>query len=114
MSARCNKRFWLCGVNIKYGEVCKGKATKKGFLYAKNNQKEAINIFEKFLPEDEAIDLRKSLKVSAKYFGTELEWGIMDSDVVEKFLKWLRTEGLELQEFGVHDIISNELLQLKF
>ena len=90
------------------------KATKKGFLYAKNNQKEAINIFEKFLPEDEAIDLRKSLKVSAKYFGTELEWGIMDSDVVEKFLKWLRTEGFELQEFGVHDIISNELLQLKF
>ena len=90
------------------------KATKKGFLYAKNNQKEAIDIFEKFLPEDEAIDLRKSLKVSAKYFGTELEWGIMDSDVVEKFLKWLRTEGLELQEFGVHDIISNELLQLKF
>ena len=38
----------------------------------------------------------------------------MDSDVVEKFLKWLRTEGLELQEFGVHDVISNELLQLKF
>ena len=78
------------------------------------NLDEAINIFEKFLPEDEDIDLRKSLKVSAKYFGTELEWGIMDSDVVEKFLKWLRTEGLELQEFGVHDIISNELLQLKF
>ena len=38
----------------------------------------------------------------------------MDTDVVERFLKWLRKEGLELQEFSVHDIISNELLQLKF
>jgi len=90
------------------------KATKKGFIFAKNNQKEAINIFEQFLPEDEAIDLGKSLKLSAEYFGTELDWGIMDIDVVERFLKWLRTEGLELKEFSVHDIISNELLQLKF
>ena len=88
------------------------KATKKGFIYAKNNQKEAIDIFEEFLPENEVIDLRKSLEISAKYFGTELDWGIMDSYVVERFLKWLRKEGLELKEFSVHDIISNELLQL--
>jgi hypothetical protein len=37
----------------------------------------------------------------------------MDSDVLKNF-KMVRTEGLELQKFGVHDIISNELLQLKF
>ena len=48
------------------------KATKKGFLYAKNNQKEAINIFEKFLPEDEAIDLRKSLKIDKCMHNTVL------------------------------------------
>lgn len=85
--------------------------SKKGFLFAKNNPKQAIEIFKKFVPKNEKVNLEKSLNFSSKYFGNSENWGIMDDVVVDNFLKWLHAEGLESKKFTSKDIISNELLK---
>ena len=86
------------------------KATKKGFIFAKENQKEAIEIFSKFIPKEDDIDLEKSLDISAVHFGSEEDWGIMKPSVVNQFLSWLSNEGLEPRKFTFNEIMSNELL----
>ena len=85
--------------------------SKKGFLFAKSNPTQAIEIFKKFVPKNEKVILEKSLNFSSKYFGNSEDWGIMDDVVVDNFLKWLHAEGLESKKFTSKDIISNELLK---
>ena len=86
------------------------KATKKGFLFAKENQKEAIEIFSKFVPKEDDIDLAQSLNISAVHFGSKEDWGLMMPSVVNQFLSWLSNEGLEPRKFNFNEIMSNELL----
>lgn len=97
----------------KNKKKCKSflSCSKKGFLFAKSNPTQAIEIFKKFVPKNEKVILEKSLNFSSKYFGNSEDWGIMDDVVVDNFLKWLHAEGLESKKFTSKDIISNELLK---
>jgi len=86
-------------------------ATKQGFLYAKNNPKEAVEILAALIPEkDKNIDLTKSLAYSSKYFGNENEWGIMEESSISEFLEWIYTHQLETIKLSTRDLIDNSLL----
>lgn len=86
-------------------------ATKKGYLYAKNNPKEAIEILGNLLPEkDKNTNLQKALEASAESFGSEQSWGEMNPAKVKEFLDWIYANGLETQALKVEEVINNKLL----
>lgn len=86
-------------------------ATKQGFLYAKHQATEAIEILANLIPEkDKNIDLTKSLAHSSKYFGNDEEWGKMEEDAVTEFLNWIYTHELETIKLSTSDLIDNSLL----
>ncbi|MCS6833446.1 MAG: ABC transporter substrate-binding protein, partial [Flammeovirgaceae bacterium] len=60
------------------------KATKKGFLLAKENANQAISILKNYLTEHDItnIDLAKSLSMTAPYFGDEQTCGMMKQERV--------------------------------
>ncbi|MEM6720094.1 MAG: ABC transporter substrate-binding protein [Bacteroidota bacterium] len=86
-------------------------ATKKGYLYAKENPAEATTILSKFIPEkDQQIDLQKALAVSAAAFGDETSWGTISATNISAFLQWIYTKNLETEQLLVTDIYTNILL----
>ncbi|MFT5915954.1 MAG: ABC-type nitrate/sulfonate/bicarbonate transport system substrate-binding protein [Flammeovirgaceae bacterium] len=88
-------------------------ATKKGYLYAKSNPKEAIEILENLLPEkDKSTNLHKALEASVDSFGSEENWGKMNPEKVKEFMDWIYANGLETQELKVEEIISDINLQI--
>lgn len=88
------------------------KATKKGYLFAANNQKASADILAKFIPEkDQSINLLSALEVTAKSFGDENSWGTLDNKVIETFLNWIYNKGLETQKIMAKDIYTNSLLR---
>ena len=87
------------------------QASKKGFLWSKENPQEAIAILKNHLAENDAdIDLMKCLNYSAPHLGNEDSWGKMDLDSVQTFLDWLRSKGLEKQAFKSSDLIRVDLV----
>lgn len=87
------------------------EATKKGYLFAKSNEQESLEILRKFIVEsDSDIDLKKSLKASLKAFGNEQTWGKIDPNVISEFLQWIVDNKLESKSLKVSDIFTNELL----
>lgn len=86
-------------------------ATKKGYLYSKENPKEACKILYDELPEyDKEIDLKEALSQTVTAFGTENNWGIMEENNVLDFLNWLKKNQLETTSFKLKDLLTNSLL----
>ncbi|UZO81347.1 ABC transporter substrate-binding protein [Aquimarina sp. ERC-38] len=86
-------------------------ATKKGYIYAKENQTEALAILTKVVPKkDHLINLEKSLEATIPYFGTQ-DWGHMDSQNVTDFLNWLAEHQLEKQELKPDQLFTNNYLE---
>ncbi|MGB5943909.1 MAG: ABC transporter substrate-binding protein [Leeuwenhoekiella sp.] len=87
------------------------KASKKGFLYAKNNPKEAAALLAKYIPEsDKTIDLEQSIKISSKSYGSDTEWGTMSASRITEFTDWLKHKNLEQNPPEAEKLFSNSLL----
>lgn len=87
-------------------------ATKKGFLFSKDNPEKACVVLSKHVPKyDENINLIKALSASSPFFGDQDNWGMMDPTSVYTFLLWLHKNNLETTRFMPSDIITNEFLE---
>ncbi|MBO0947720.1 ABC transporter substrate-binding protein [Fibrella forsythiae] len=88
-------------------------ATKQGFLYAKANPEEAVDILRQVVPERDrqAIDLLKSQTYTAAYYGDESNWGKMDASRIQRFVDWLHEQGLENTPPDVQNLFTNELIE---
>ena len=88
------------------------KATKKGYLFAINNESEAVAILNKYISESDKdnIDIKKSLEISKPYFGTIDTCGFMESKRIQLFLNWLVKKELESSKILDQDLFTNELL----
>lgn len=83
------------------------EASKQGFLYAKDNPKESIDILRKFIPEyDRHIDLSRALEITAPHFGTQNNWGTMEERKMLVFLNWLEAKGLETAALSLQQLIA--------
>ena len=88
------------------------QATKKGFQFAIQNQREATDILRQHVPERDArlIDLEKSQAAAAAFYGNASEWGTMATSRVEAFLDWLIAHGLETEAVKNVPLFTNSLL----
>lgn len=91
------------------------KATKKGFLFTKNNLNESKSILQRYLTnyDLENIDIDKSLTMTFPHFGDEVNCGIMKQEKVLLFLKWLVDNQLENRRILNQNLFTNELLEKK-
>ena len=89
------------------------KATKKGFLYPKNNLIESTEILSRYVTEYDLnnIDLEKALLFSIPNFGDFSSAGFMNQDRVSGFIQWLVDKGLENETILNQSLFTNELLE---
>jgi hypothetical protein len=87
------------------------KATKKGYLYAKDNTSEAIKILNSFLTDYDKtnIDIEKSLNITVPFFGNESTCGMMKHERLTAFFKWLSDNQLENSRILEQTLFTNEL-----
>ena len=87
------------------------EATRRGYLHASTNQAEACQILYPHLTpyDQQQVDLKKSLEVSAPFFGDDTTCGKMKSTRVQAFLDWLVAHGLEDARILEQDLYTNEL-----
>ena len=87
-------------------------ATKKGFLDAIENAEEAAKILQKQVAKsDRHMDILATIKFSAPYFGDASNWGVMESENVQRYLDWIYQHELETVLISVRDMVTNELLK---
>jgi ABC-type nitrate/sulfonate/bicarbonate transport system substrate-binding protein len=88
------------------------KAAKKGFLYAKSNPKESVELMQKYIPkpDQEAIDLPISQQYTNQFYGDATNWGQMESSRVNNFINWLNENQLETEITSADELIDNSLL----
>jgi ABC-type nitrate/sulfonate/bicarbonate transport system substrate-binding protein len=88
------------------------QATKQGFLYAQQHVEEAARILEKHMSVRDCagVNVIRSLKQTAPFYGTAETWGVMQPDKIRLFLEWLQEHALEPNASRLHDRFSNELL----
>lgn len=89
------------------------KATKKGFLYPKNNLIESTEILSRYVTEYDLnnIDLEKALLFSIPNFGDFSSAGFMNQERVSSFIQWLVEKGLENETILNQSLFTNELLE---
>ena len=89
------------------------KATKKGYLFVKNNLQESKSILQRYLTsyDRENIDIEKSLAMTFPHFGDEFNCGIMKQERVLPFLKWLVDNDLEDKRILEQYLFTNELFE---
>jgi ABC-type nitrate/sulfonate/bicarbonate transport system substrate-binding protein len=87
------------------------EATRRGYLHASSNQSEACQILNPHLTpyDQQQVDLKKSLEVSAPFFGDAATCGKMKPARVQAFLDWLVGHGLEDSRILKQDLYLNEL-----
>jgi ABC-type nitrate/sulfonate/bicarbonate transport system substrate-binding protein len=89
------------------------KATKKGYLYAANNNVIAAKILNEYLTEYDKknIDLDASMAITTPYFGNEETCGFMKPERITIFLKWLVAHNLENKKIIEQNLFTNNLLK---
>ncbi|MFC4232247.1 ABC transporter substrate-binding protein [Parasediminibacterium paludis] len=92
------------------------QATKKGYLYAKENKAVAIDILEKQLtPYDKAnINLSKALDATILHIGDDVTCGLMQPERVNAFLEWLVKHELEHSSILGQTLFTNELVAKEY
>ena len=87
------------------------RATKQGFLYAQENPSFAANCILPFVAEsDKDIDLVQSQEYTNPFYGDATNWGIMEEDNVNNFLRWIKANELENTSLGYKDLVLPGLL----
>lgn len=87
------------------------KATKKGFLFVKDNLNEAATILKSYVTKYdlENIDIEKAISYTQPYFGDESNCGKMKDKRVFDFLNWIVKNGLENEGILKQSLFTNEL-----
>jgi hypothetical protein len=77
--------------------------------YSQQYQEESTSILSKYIPkQEEHIDLKRALELTAPSFGDEKNWGQFDERIVQSFLDWIYEKNLETSRLGLSEIVSNE------
>jgi ABC-type nitrate/sulfonate/bicarbonate transport system substrate-binding protein len=87
------------------------EASKEGFLYAKENPANSVEILKKYIPDYDLknIDLHKSLAMTSSHFGDRSNCGFMKHERVSSFLNWLVENKLEDEKILQQNLYTNEL-----
>lgn len=90
------------------------RATKKGYLFAQNDQSQAVAILHNHLTDYDKtnIDLRQSIEITAPHFGSESTCGVMNPAKLTAFFHWLSDMGLENKRILEQTLFTNEFLQI--
>lgn len=88
-------------------------ATKKGFLFVKDNLEASKEILEKYITihDLQNINLEKSIEMSVPYFGDSSTCGKMKKERVTDFLEWLVANKLENEKILEQQLHTNALLE---
>lgn len=87
------------------------RATKRGFMASKADARLAVDCLEPFIaPTDKDMDLLKSQTYANAHYGNEANWGQLEEEGVNRFLEWLRGQGLETASLGHADLVAHGLL----
>ena len=89
------------------------RATKKGFLFAVDNAREAAGILEKYLSDRdrEKINILQSQQFTSGFYGDATTWGKMENSRVNTFLRWLVENKLEDSKIQELKLFTNKLLE---
>lgn len=88
------------------------QATARGFAFAKNHPEDAANILAQVVPaqDRESRPLEATVRMSAPFFGEDLNLGRMEAERVHAFLQWLVDHRLEQDVILAQKLYTNELL----
>lgn len=87
------------------------QATKKGYLFAQDDPKAAIDSLAPFVAkQDRDIDLLQSVEFTVTYCGTTANWGVLEKSKVDAYLNWLHDTGLEPQRLPFETLVFQGLL----
>ena len=87
------------------------ESSKKGYLYCYENRDDAVSILSEYVPKsDREIDLIECLNISIDHFGPTDDFGKINLEKINIFLKWLEKNNIENKSFKAKDIISDKAL----
>lgn len=88
-------------------------ATKKGFLFVKDNLEASLRILAKYITtyDLQNINLEESIKMSAPHFGDTSTCGKMKEKRVTDFLEWLVANQLESEVILNQNLFTNLLFE---
>ena len=81
--------------------------TKAGYLFCLKNIDESIEILKKYVPENNKVNLKKSLEFSINYFGNDKNFGKIDLNIMSAFIDWLQDSKIEEEKIDVNDLLYN-------
>jgi len=89
-------------------------ATKRGFEFAISSPEQTVEILKPYLTEhdQEHLDLLKSQKKINDYYAKDGIWGVMDSDVFDTFIEWLKVQKLVPNSLNADLLYTNECLDV--
>jgi ABC-type nitrate/sulfonate/bicarbonate transport system substrate-binding protein len=86
-------------------------ASRKGFVFAQNNPKEATEILFPHIDADyREMDLEASVRMTTAAMGSQADWGKMDYKNIQEYLDWLQSSGLLPEKFEPEQLAINSLL----
>jgi ABC-type nitrate/sulfonate/bicarbonate transport system substrate-binding protein len=88
------------------------KATKRGFEFALSSPEQAVEILKPHLTEhdQEHLDLLKSQQSINSYYLKDGTWGVMEGEVFDTFIDWLKVQNLVPNSLSADILYTNECL----
>ncbi|MCI1995507.1 MAG: ABC transporter substrate-binding protein [Clostridium luticellarii] len=86
-------------------------ATAKGYEYSIKHPEESADILLKYAPEiDKNLALQSQKYMAGQYVSDAPRWGVMKSQVWQRYAKFLKDKGLIKKELNTSDAFTNEFL----
>ncbi|CAB1241095.1 Putative thiamine biosynthesis protein [Clostridiaceae bacterium BL-3] len=86
-------------------------ATAKGYEYSIKHPEESADILLKYAPEiDKNLALQSQKYMAGQYVSDAPRWGVMKSQVWQRYAKFLKDKGLIKKELKTSDAFTNEFL----
>ncbi|MHC6179198.1 ABC transporter substrate-binding protein [Clostridium sp. JNZ X4-2] len=86
-------------------------ATAKGYEYSIKHPEESADILLKYAPEiDKNLAVQSQKYMSKQYVADAPRWGVMKSEVWQRYAKFLKDKGLIKKELNTSDAFTNEFL----
>ena len=91
--------------------VAVGLATAKGYEYSIKHPEESADILLKYAPEiDKNLAVQSQKYMAEQYVADAPRWGVMKSEVWQRYAKFLKDKGLIKKELNTSDAFTNEFL----
>ena len=89
-------------------------ATKRGFEFTISSPVQAVEILKPHITEHdkEHLDLLKSQQMINNYYAKNGVWGVMDSEVFDTFIEWLKVQKLVPNSLSADLLYTNECLDM--